>query len=141
MSDTIFRSTNSQRNIVPGWTNMLPDSPDWIELQIDVDMQSWTREHACVLLQYWDSNDVLTKQAILPMRAFSGDAAGWCAMLPNHGRVIVNAIDPTPRPPLLATHILTIDPKSPRGTVLNAEVRFPHDPGLLFLGEAAHTRN
>ncbi|KEF35637.1 uracil-DNA glycosylase [Deinococcus sp. RL] len=120
-----FRSTQSGRNVVPGWTNLLPERPDTVEIQLDLNPDDYGREHALVLAEYWATPDDVTLQSILPVRAFREAADGWCVFVPSQGRVLLRAIDPQPSPPVLASQWLNIDPQTPPGTVVSVAIQFP----------------
>jgi len=129
----VYKSLNSGRRIIPGWMNILENVPDGIELQLDIALQNWEREQALVLLEYWETPADITLNSLLPMRVFSETPAGWCALLPTTGRIIIRAMDPAPRPAVLSMHIINIDPLMPRGSVIHAGITFPEDPGVVFL--------
>ncbi|MBB5234960.1 uracil-DNA glycosylase [Deinococcus budaensis] len=130
-----FRSAQSGRQVVPGWLNLVPGQPDAVEVQLDLNPDDLTREHASLLVDYWASEGELTLQSILPVRAFGAAPQGWCLFVPAQGRVLVRAIDPQPNPPVLASHWINVQPGTPPGTVANVRVSFPAPPspvqGLL----------
>lgn len=120
-----FRSTQSGRNVVPGWMNLVPGQPDTVEIQLDLDPVDHRRDHALLLVEYWGTPDDVTLQSILPVRAFRDAADGWCVFVPSKGRVLIRAIDPQPAPPVLASHWLNIEPQTQAGTVVSVAVKFP----------------
>lgn len=123
-----FKSAQSGRNVVPGWMNLVPGQPDAVEVQLDLNGDDLTREHACLLVDYWAASGELTLQSILPVRAFGAAPEGWCVFVPAQGRVLVRAIDPEPNPPVLASHWIVLEPRTPAGTVANIRVSFPAAP-------------
>lgn len=123
-----FKSTRSNRFVVPGWMNMVPGKPDAVEIQIDLDQSDLNRTQASILIEYWATPEELTLQSVLPVRAFtaaSSEGSGWCVFVPAQGRVLVRALDPQPDPPLLASHWINVDPATVPGTVVNVAVNFP----------------
>ncbi|MPY66804.1 uracil-DNA glycosylase [Deinococcus sp. SDU3-2] len=120
-----FRSARSGRNVVPGWTHLVPGQPDTVEVQLNVDATDLGRDHALLLVEYWATPDDVTLQSILPVRAFREASDGWCVFVPSRGRVLIRAIDPQPAPPVLASHWLNIEPQTPVGTVVSVAVKFP----------------
>ncbi|ANC71233.1 MULTISPECIES: hypothetical protein [Deinococcus] len=125
-----FKSVQSNRFVVPGWTGLVPGKPDTIEIQFDVDPGDLKRENGCLLIEYWATPDDLTLQSVLPIRAFNTakeEGAGWCVFVPAQGRVLVRALDPQPNPPILASHWINVDPETVPGTTVNVNVNFP-DP-------------
>lgn len=122
-----YKSAQSGRFVISGWLNLVAGAEDAIELQVDLDASDHSRQHACLLLEYWATPEDLTLQSVLPVRAFSANNSGWCAMLPAQGRVLIRAIDTEPNPPLLASQWINIDPATKPGTVVNVQVDFP-DP-------------
>ncbi|MEF2276767.1 uracil-DNA glycosylase [Deinococcus sp. YIM 134068] len=123
-----FTSTLSGRAVVPGWTGLGGDLPDVVEVQLDVDPRDLAREYACLLVEYWATPETLTLQSLLPMRAFIATPEGWCVFVPAQGRVLVRALDPQPNPPVLVSHWLNVDPRTPPGTVVGVSVRLPEPP-------------
>ena len=126
-----FKSTRSNRFVVPGWTNMVPGKPDAVEIQIDLDQSDLNRTQASILIEYWATPEELTLQSVLPVRAFtaaSTEGSGWCVFVPAQGRVLVRALDPQPDPPMLASHWINVDPATVPGTVVNVAVNFPDQP-------------
>lgn len=126
-----FKSTRSNRFVVPGWTNMVPGKPDAVEIQIDLDQSDLNRTQASILIEYWATSEELTLQSVLPVRAFtaaSTEGSGWCVFVPAQGRVLVRALDPQPDPPMLASHWINVDPATVPGTVVNVAVNFPDQP-------------
>lgn len=126
-----FKSNQSGRFVVPGWTNLVPGKPDTVEIQLDLHQSDIGREQASLLIEYWATNNDLTLQSVLPVRAFTAansESAGWCVFVPAQGRVLVRAIDPQPNPPVLASHWINVDPQTQPGTVVNVNVNFPDGP-------------
>lgn len=123
-----FNSTHSGRRVVPGWTNLVPGLPDAVEIQFDLGAHDLTREYACLLVEYWATPEELTLQSVVPVRAFAAAPEGWCVFVPARGRVLVRALDPQPTPPVLASHWLNIDPRTPEGTVVTVAVSLPAPP-------------
>lgn len=126
-----FKSTRSNRFVVPGWTNMVPGKPDAVEIQIDLDQSDLNRTQASILIEYWATPEELTLQSVLPVRAFtaaSTEGSGWCVFVPAQGRVLVRALDPQPDPPMLASHWINVDPATVPGTVVNVAINFPDQP-------------
>lgn len=126
-----FKSTRSNRFVVPGWTNMVPGKPDAVEIQIDLDQSDLNRTQASILIEYWATPEELTLQSVLPVRAFTAagsEGSGWCVFVPAQGRVLVRALDPQPDPPMLASHWINVDPATVPGTVVNVAVNFPDQP-------------
>ncbi|BDP42861.1 hypothetical protein DAETH_28300 [Deinococcus aetherius] len=123
-----FRSLHSGRLVVPGWTNLIPGLPDAVEIQFDPDPHDLAREYACLLVEYWVTPEELTLQSVLPVRAFTAAPEGWCVFVPARGRVLVRALDPQPDPPVLVSHWLNIDPRTPEGTVVTVAVNLPAPP-------------
>lgn len=121
-----FKSASSGRLVVPGWTNLVPDKADVVEVQFDLAKDDYSRSQALLLIEYWANNDEIALQSILPVRAFANTPDGWCVFVPAQGRLLVRAIDPEPSPPLLASHWINIDPQTPMGTVANVAVNFPN---------------
>lgn len=121
-----FRSARSNRFVVPGWTNLVAGKPDTVEIQLDVDKKDQHREQASMLIEYWATNEDLTLQSVLPVRAFvAAGNDGWCVFVPSQGRVLVRALDPQPDPPILASHWINVDPATVSGTTVNVTVKFP----------------
>lgn len=123
-----FKSTRSDRFVVPGWTNLVPGKADAVEIQFDLDKSDLSRTHASLLIEYWATPEELTLQSVLPVRAFTAatsEGSGWCVFVPAQGRVLVRALDPQPDPPLLASHWINVDPATVPGTVVNVAVNFP----------------
>ena len=123
-----FKSSRSDRFVVPGWMNLVPGMPDTVEIQLDIDASDKNREQACLLIEYWAGQDDLTLQSVLPIRAFNTakeEGAGWCVFVPAQGRVLVRALDPQPNPPVLASHWINVDPQTAPGTTVNVSVNFP----------------
>ena len=120
-----FRSARSGRNVVPGWTTLVPGQPDTVEVQLDVDAADLGREQALLLVEYWATPEDVTLQSIVPVRAFRSAPEGWCLFVPSQGRVLLRAIDPQPAPPVLASHWLNIEPGTQPGTVVSVSVKFP----------------
>ncbi|SEI68940.1 hypothetical protein SAMN04488058_101349 [Deinococcus reticulitermitis] len=123
-----FKSTRSNRFVVPGWMNLVAGQPDAVEIQLDIDAADRQREQACLLIEFWATKDELTLQSVLPVRAFNtanDEGAGWCVFVPAQGRVLVRALDPQPTPPILASHWINIDPQTVPGTTVNVSVNFP----------------
>ena len=123
-----FKSLNSGRFVVPGWTNLVPGKPDAVELQIDLNEADANREQAMILVEYWADGQDLTLQSLLPVRAFRAareGSPGWCVFVPAQGRVLVRAIDAQPDPPVLASHWINVEPNTVPGTVVNVDVKFP----------------
>ncbi|MFC3862670.1 uracil-DNA glycosylase [Deinococcus antarcticus] len=126
-----FKSTRSNRFVVPGWTNMVPGKPDAVEIQIDLDQSDLSRTQASILIEYWATPEELTLQSVLPVRAFTAattEGSGWCVFVPAQGRVLVRALDPQPDPPMLASHWINVDPATVPGTVVNVAINFPDQP-------------
>ena len=126
-----FKSTRSNRFVVPGWTNMIPNKADAVEIQIDLDKSDLNRTQASILIEYWATPEELTLQSVLPVRAFtaaSTEGSGWCVFVPAQGRVLVRALDPQPDPPMLASHWINVDPATVPGTVVNVAINFPDQP-------------
>ena len=126
-----FKSTRSNRFVVPGWMNVVPGKPDAVEIQIDLDQSDLNRTQASILIEYWATPEELTLQSVLPVRAFtaaSSEGSGWCVFVPAQGRVLVRALDPQPDPPMLASHWINVDPATVPGTVVNVAVNFPDQP-------------
>lgn len=125
-----YRSSNSNRYVVPGWTNLVANKPDVVEIQLDVSEVDLQRQHASLLIEYWADETDLTLQSVLPMRAFGAAGKdGWCVFAPAQGRVLIRAIDPQPDPPILASHWINIDPETVPGTVVNVAISFPNSDG------------
>ncbi len=122
-----YKSSQSGRFVVPGWMNLIPGTPDAIEIQVDIDRTDLNRQQACLLIEYWTTNDDITLQSILPVRAFTSNSDGWCMLIPAQGRVMIRAIDTEPNPPLLASQWINIDPATQPGTTVHVKVDFP-DP-------------
>lgn len=123
-----FKSVQSNRFVVPGWTNLVPGKADTVEIQFDIHKSDLNREHGCLLIEYWATPEDLTLQSVLPVRAFNtvtDEGAGWCVFVPAQGRVLVRAIDPQPNPPILASHWINVDPETVPGTTVNVNVNFP----------------
>ena len=127
---SLFRSKGSDRAVIPGWNNILPDVQDAIELQLDLSEHDQKRDQALLLLEFWATPADLTLQSLLPVRAFLSEPKGWCAFLPAQGRVFIRAIDPQPNPPLLSAHGINLDPATPQGTLVHVKVEFPRPPLL-----------
>lgn len=108
--------------------NLIPGKADTVEIQLDLDATDLKREQASLLVEYWGTPEDLTLQSVLPARAFTAAAEGWCVFVPAQGRVLVRAIDPQPNPPVLASHWINVDPATPPGTVVNVKVNFPDQP-------------
>lgn len=126
-----FKSLNSGRFVVPGWTNLVPGKPDAVELQLDLNEADAGREQALLLVEYWADGQELTLQSLLPVRAFraAGEGGpGWCVFVPAQGRVLVRAVDAQPDPPVLASHWINLDPGTPAGTTVHIDVKFPDAP-------------
>lgn len=126
-----FKSTRSNRFVVPGWMNVVPGKPDAVEIQIDLDQSDLNRTQASILIEYWATPEELTLQSVLPVRAFTAattEGSGWCVFVPAQGRVLVRALDPQPDPPMLASHWINVDPATVPGTVVNVAVNFPDQP-------------
>ena len=105
---------------------MVPGKPDVVEIQLDLDKKDHGREHAAMLIDYWATNEELTLQSVLPVRAFvAAGNEGWCVFVPAQGRVLVRAVDPQPDPPILASHWINVDPATVPGTTVNVTIRFP----------------
>lgn len=126
-----FKSASSNRFVVPGWMNLVPGKSDAVEIQFDIDASDLGREQASLLIEYWATNEDLTLQSVLPVRAFVAAQEGWCAFVPAQGRLLVRAIDPQPNPPLLASHWINVDPATPAGTTVNVKVNFPDQPSPI----------
>ena len=122
---TLYRSQGSDRAVVPGWNNIMPGMQDAIELQLDLSDADRARDQAMLLIEFWATPGELTLQSLLPVRAFAGEAKGWCVFLPAAGRVFIRAIDPQPNPPILAAHGINLDPNTPVGTLVHVKVEFP----------------
>lgn len=121
-----FKSAQSNRFVVPGWTNLVPGKQDTVEIQLDVDAKDLNRAQAAMLIEYWATNEELTLQSVLPVRAFTAAGTdGWCVFVPAQGRVLIRALDPQPDPPILASHWINVDPQTVPGTVVNVTVKFP----------------
>lgn len=129
-NDQQFKSTRSNRFVVPGWMNLIPNKADSVEIQFDIDQSDAIREYACLLIEYWATPDDLTLQSVLPIRAFitaQQEGSGWCVFVPAQGRVLVRAVDSGPTPPVLASHWINVDPETVPGTVVNVQVNFPSE--------------
>lgn len=124
-----FRSSRSNRLVVPGWTQLVPNRADTVELQLDVDPVHHARRQAALLIEFWAEPGSLTLQALLPMRAFASEPTGWCVFLPQVGLFVARAIDPEPNPPLLAAHMLDLTSEDARAEVLTLAVDFPVGAG------------
>ncbi|WP_261663511.1 uracil-DNA glycosylase [Deinococcus sp. Marseille-Q6407] len=122
-----YKSSQSGRFVVPGWMNLIEGTPDAIEIQLDLDKSDLSRTQACLLIEYWATNEDITLQSILPVRAFGANQDGWCMLIPARGRVLIRAIDTAPNPPLLASQWINIDPATQPGTTVHVKVDFP-DP-------------
>lgn len=121
-----FKSAQSNRFVVPGWTNLVTGKPDTVEIQLDLDAKDRNRTQAAMLIEYWATNEELTLQSVLPVRAFvAAGTEGWCVFVPSQGRVLIRALDPQPDPPILASHWINVDPNTVPGTVVNVTVKFP----------------
>lgn len=121
----IFHSGASNRPVVPGWHHILPDVPDSIELQLNLDPRDLARGQALLLIEFWATPEELTLQSLLPVRSFRADEPGWCVFLPARGRVFIRAIDPQPSPPVLAAHGIRLHEDTPFGTTVHVDVNFP----------------
>lgn len=121
----LYRSQGSDRAVVPGWNNVLNNVQDAIELQLDLSDADRARQQALLLIEYWATPGELTLQSLLPVRAFAGEPKGWCMFLPARGRVFIRTIDPQPNPPLLAAHVINLDPATPMGTLIYVKLEFP----------------
>ncbi|MFC6617053.1 uracil-DNA glycosylase [Deinococcus radiophilus] len=122
-----YKSSQSGRFVVPGWMNLIEGTPDAIEIQLDLDQSDLSRNHACILIEYWATGSDITLQSVLPVRAFGANKDGWCMMIPAQGRVMLRAIDTEPSPPLLASQWINIDAKTQPGTTVHVKIDFP-DP-------------
>lgn len=131
-----YRSINSGRLILPGWMNLLPGEQDRIELQLDLKLTPGTHPHALMHLEYRDQHRQLILQGLLPIRAFSETEQGWSVMLPNVGSLLINAIDATPNPPILATQVIELNPDMPAGTVISVETEFDRPEQEEFVYQA-----
>ena len=124
-----FKSAASNRFVMPGWMNLLPGTPDSIEVQFDLAPEDHGRAQGLLLLDYWETPEKLTLQGILPVRAFTANPDGWCVMLPARGDLIIRAIDPQPNPPVLAPHWIHLNPETKPGTTVHVAVKFPGGEG------------
>lgn len=121
-----YRSSASNRNVVPGWTNLSRSGkPDTIEIQFDLDPSDLSREQATLLIEYWPAPGEIGLQSLLPVRAFRAAPEGWCVFVPAEGMVMIRAIDTQPTPPQLSAHGITLDPNTQPGTQVNVRINFP----------------